>query len=341
MHRSALLFSAASVLVLVACGDDSGSGGSSSSTTSSTSTTGSSSTTATSGSGSTTSTGGQGGDNTGGSGTGGSIPGCDMLPMAELTPEAETDVFNGSEDLAFDGQGHIVAKNGNDIIAVDTNDATTTIATLSGQAYGLRYGTTGDLFVARPNQGTVVRVTPNGTVTDFATGIAGPNGVYPDLDGNVWVTAFGGGEVLRYDSTGAESVIASGQNSPNGVVYDPTRDVVFFTSYSQGKLLRVDPVGGSPVEVGTVAGAALDGLVMDACGNVYAVDQGQSRLFRFDLDAAGDLVGTPVLLAEFPTNVANAQFGKGAGWDPNKLYAAGNPGDVYSIDAGVPGAEVP
>ena len=340
MNLASFTLSSAAVLALFACGDDAGSGGAST-TTSTTSTSGTTASTTTTGSMTTSTTGGQGGDNTGGSGSGGAPALCDMLPMDVLTPDLETSAFNGSEDLAFDGQGHVVGKNGGSIIAVDANDMTTNVAMLSGQAYGLRYGITGDLFVARPSQGTVVRVTPNGTVTDFATGISGPNGVYPDLDGNVWVTAFGGGEVLRYDSNGAESVIATGQNSPNGIVYDPTRDVAFFTSYSQGKLLRVDPAGGAPVEIATVAGAALDGLVMDACGNVYAVDQGQSRLFRFDLDAAGDLVGSPVLLATFPTNVANAQFGRGAGWDTTRLYAAGNPGDVYSIPAGVAGAPVP
>ena len=41
---------------------------------------------------------------------------------------------------------------------------------------------------------------------------------------------------------------------------------------------------------------------------IWPWSQGQSRLFRFDLDAAGDLVGSPVPLATFPTNVANVQF---------------------------------
>lgn len=216
MNRLALALSSSALLSLLACGDDDGSGGAAS-TSSSTTTTGSSMSTATTGSTSSSTTGGQGGDNTGGSGSGGAPALCDMLPMDVLTPDLETSAFNGSEDLAFDGQGHVVGKNGGSIIAVDANDMTTNVAMLSGQAYGLRYGITGDLFVARPNTnpGTVVRVTPNGTVTDFATGISGPNGVYPDLEGNVWVTAFGGGEVLRYDSTGAESVIATGQSSPN------------------------------------------------------------------------------------------------------------------------------
>jgi len=270
------------------------------------------------------------------------MPDCSNLPTAEVTPVLETDLFSGSEDIGFDGAGNIVGKSGNEIIAVDASDVSTPVANLSGQAYGLRYGITGDLFVARPNLGTVVRIAGDGTVTDFATGLSGPNGVYPDLDGNVWVTEFGGGNVLKLDAMGTSTEIATGQNSPNGVVYDPTRDVVFFTQYGPGKIMRVGADGaGMPVEVIDIPNAALDGLAMDVCGNVYAVDNGMNRLFRVDLDAAGDSTGAEVLLATFPSNVANAQFGSGAGWEPTSMYAAGNPGDVYSVPVGVAGAPVP
>jgi hypothetical protein len=47
------------------------------------------------------------------------------------------------------------------------------------------------------------------------------------------------------------------------------------------------------------------------------------------------------LLADFPKNVANAQFGAGAGFDASTLYAAGTPGSVYAVPLGVPGAPVP
>jgi sugar lactone lactonase YvrE len=334
MRASTVLASLCSALVLAACGD---SGTTGSGTTSGSGGGGT-------GGGATTSAGGSGSGATtsaGGSGSGGGDPACEALPAGPLSPVLETSAFDGSEDLAFDGTGGIVAKNGNQIVRVDASDASTPIATLSGQAYGLRYGITGDLFVARPSLGTLARVTPAGMVTDFATGLSGPNGVYPDLDGNVWVTEFGGGKITRLDSAGAKTPILSGLDSPNGIVLDPTRDRLFYTEYAAGKVMSVDPSGTTaPVEVGGVTGAALDGLVMDACGNVYAMDQGNARLYRFELDAGGALVGTPVMLAEFPSNVANAQFGSGAGWDPQKLYVSGNPGDVYSIDAGVSGAPV-
>jgi hypothetical protein len=80
---------------------------------------------------------------------------------------------------------------------------------------------------------------------------------------------------------------------------------------------------------------------MDACGHLYVVDQGKSDLYRVKLDAAGAAAGAQELMASFPQNVANAQFGSGAGWDAKSLYVAGNPGVVYELAVGVGGAPVP
>jgi len=276
---------------------------------------------------------GQGGGTAGG-------PACAGLVPGPIAPVEVTDLFNGSEDFAFDGAGNIVGKDGGDIISIDAADVTTVIAPLTGQSYGLRYGSSGSLFVAQPMQGKIVEVS-GGVVTDFITGLAGPNGVYADFDGNLWVTEFGGGKVIKVDSTGAETTIVDGQNSPNGVVLDVARDLLFYTSYSNGRVFHVDPAGATePVEVADINGS-LDGLVLDACGNVYVVDQENSDLYRLNLDANAALVGEPELIASLPQNVANAQFGSGAGWNTTSLYVTGNPGVVYELAVGVAGAPVP
>lgn len=291
--------------------------------------------------------GGTGGAATGGAGgTGGSALACDMLPAGPLDPQVVIDVFNGSEDIAFDGKGHIAGKDGQQIVLADAAGATTTVAMNVPQAYGLRYRPDGFLVVALPNADKVVQVSPAGEVTDLATGLNGPNGLYPDFDGNVWMTELPAGRVSRINPDGSVDVIVSGQqgNSANGVVLDPKRNMLFYTNYGQGRIRSVDlsAAGGfTGVEVVQIQGAALDGLVMDACGNLYVVDQGNSDLYRVRLDAQGAALGPAELMASFPTNVANAQFGSGDGFDKNKLYAAGNPGTVYAIDAGVPGAPVP
>ncbi|MCA9699197.1 MAG: gluconolactonase, partial [Myxococcales bacterium] len=132
-------------------------------------------------------------------------------------------------------------------------------------------------------------------------------------------------------------------NSANGVFYDADRGLLFYTNYGPGLIRSVAIDGdGNPGAIDMVAsipGAALDGLNLDACGNLYVVDQGNSSLWRVFLDDAGVAIGEPEqLVAKFPSNVANAVFGAGDGWDPLSLYVAGVPGGVYAVAVGVPGA---
>lgn len=270
---------------------------------------------------------------------------CDALRAGPFTPQSVGRPFQGSEDLAFDGKGNIAGKKGNSLILVGP-EGTTTVAQLPGQTYGLRYRSNGDLVAAIPGSGKLVTVSPTGVVTDLLTGLGGPNGVYVDFDSNVWVTEFQGSKVSRLSPDGTRTVFASGPTTAqaaNGVVLDAAKKILFYSEYQKGKVNRIasDAPGSAPVTVATIQGAALDGMVLDACGNVYAVDQGSSRIFRVRIDANGNAAAAPELLATFPTNVANAQFGAGPGFDPKKLYVTGNPGTIYTLDLGVGGSPVP
>ncbi len=333
----------ASAAVLCACGSDEADGTGAAGPGSQSS---SSSAAGGAGEGGAGASGASGGTGQGGSGGGGGAPlDCNSLPAAPIEPELVTEVFDDSEDIAFDGKGHIVGKQGAAIVQVDAADTVTDLANLPDQVYGLRYHVDGNLIAALPQQGRLVRISSTGEVTEWVSGLGGPNGVYPDFDGNVWVTEFQGGKVTRVGMDGQKNPVASGAsaNAPNGIALDANKHILFYTEYQEGKIQRVDTdvADAMPVEVVTILDAALDGLVLDACGNLYAVDQGNSRLYRLKLDAEGILMGAPELLATLPQNVANAQFGSGDGFDPNKLYLAGVPGAVFSIDAGVPGAPVP
>lgn len=348
---SLVLISAALALVAGCDGDGTGTGGGGGTGTTTESTGGSG------GSGGSGAAGGTGGATGGAGGTGGSATGgggaggtggsvaCDMLPPGPLDPAEVVAVFSGSEDIAFDGKGHIAGKKQTDIVLSDAAGQLTTVATDVPQAYGLRYRPDGFLVVALPNDDKVIEVSPDGAITDVASGLNGPNGLYPDFDGNVWVTEIGGGRVSRINPDKTVDVIVSGPQAAgaNGVVLDKERNMLFYTNYGQGRIRRVDlsAANFAGEEVVVIQNAKLDGLVMDACGNLYVVDQGNSDLYRVKLDAVGAAVGAAELLASFPKNVANAQFGSGAGFDPQTLYVAGNPGTVYAVAAGVPGAPVP
>jgi sugar lactone lactonase YvrE len=269
---------------------------------------------------------------------------CANVPSGPFAPVTIGQPFNGSEDFAFDGQGNIVAKRGNDLVRLGAASATpTTIASLPGQVYGLRFRPDGNLVAAIPGSGKLLTISPTGTVSTFATGLSSPNGVYVDFDNNTWVTEFGGATVARFAPDGTKSVLVSGSSAQgaNGIVIDAAKRVLYYTEYQKGKIhsVALDTPSPTPILVATINGAALDGLTLDACGNVYAVDQGSSRLYRVRMTAAG--AASPELLASFPKNVANAQFGSGPGFDENKLYVTGNPGTLFSLSVGVKGAPVP
>lgn len=290
-----------------------------------------------------TGSGGQGGAG-GGGGTGGSGPNCVDLAPVPIDPTAAVTALSGSEDMAFDGKGHIAGKDGDNIVLIDSMNNKTTLAALPGNVYGLRYRANGDLVAALPNDGKVVAITPAGVVSDYATGFIGPNGVYPDADDNVWVTQLGGSKVSRInpDKTVDTIVMGADGSTANGVVYDAKRKLLFYTNYNAANVRSTTvPPSGAPATVATIAGAKLDGLVMDACGNIYVVDQPGSQIYRIKLDAAGVMIGMPELLAKFPKGVANAQFGAGPGFDVNTLYAVGLPGTVFAVPLGIPGATIP
>lgn len=272
---------------------------------------------------------------------------CASIPSGPFRPQSIGQPFNGSEDFTFDGKGHMVGKRGNALVRVNGNGATAeTIASLPGQVYGLRYHPNGNLIAAIPGQGKLVTVSPTGQVADLVTGLGSPNGVYVDFDGSTYVTEFGGAKVAKVATDGTKTVLVSGSataQAANGVVIDASKGLLFYTEYQKGKIhaLKLDGSTPAPSLVATIPGAALDGMVLDACGNVYAVDQGSSKLYRVRVDATGTATAAPELLASFPTNVANAQFGSGAGFDASKLYVTGNPGTVYTLDLGIGGAPTP
>jgi hypothetical protein len=271
--------------------------------------------------------------------------GCANVAAGPFAPQLVAQPFSGSEDFAFDGRGHIAGKRGNALVLFGA-EGSRNVASLPGQVYGLRYHPNGDLIAAIPGAGKLVAVTPAGQVTELLGGLGTPNGVYVDFEGNVWLTEFGANKVSRLGADGSRTTIASGaavaQNA-NGVVLDAAKKVLFYTEYAKGKIHRValDAMERGPTLVATIPGAALDGIALDACGNLYAADQGSSKLYRVRVDLDGAASAAPELLATFPTNIANAQFGSGPGFDPKKLYVTGNPGAVYALDVGVSGAPVP
>jgi hypothetical protein len=272
---------------------------------------------------------------------------CANLASGPFTPTQVFQGLTGSEDFAFDGKGNIAARSNNKFVIVNAQGQATPIAGFNGQIYGLRYHPNGNLIAAIPGSGALAQITPSGQGSILVNGLGGPNGVYPDFDGNIWVTEFNGSQVTRIAPDLTKEVVVSGADlaqAANGIAINAASKILFYTEYSKAKIHRIDlkQQTHTSVEVATIPGAALDGIVLDACGNVYAVDQRGSKVYRVKLDAeTGAAVAAPELLASLPANVANAQFGSGPGFDSKALYLTGNPGVIFSIPVGVGGSPVP
>ena len=262
---------------------------------------------------------------------------CSTLPSGPLKATVIATGLAGSEDFAFDGQGSLVARQNAAVVRLDAQAKVTSLVNSLPSSYGLRRMPDGAFLVALPQSGKLVRIDPDGSVADFATGLGSPNGLDVDGQGRVWVTEFGKGAIRRIDPDGKQAVVVTGAKSPNGVVFDGKRKRLFYTHYGEGKVRSValDDQGdavGAPDDVAVIAGSALDGLTLDVCRHLYAVDQKGSKVYRLRLDAAGAAEGGPELLATLPKNVANVQWGEGEGWEPTALYAAGVPGTVFRLD---------
>ncbi|MCA9650184.1 MAG: gluconolactonase [Myxococcales bacterium] len=274
---------------------------------------------------------------------------CDALAPGPLVVEEVFPPgapFNGSEDIAFDGQGNVAGKSGGNVVLVAADGSMVDGWPDPGPAWGMRFTAAGELLAAKYQIGEIHVVNDGGAV--LVNGLAAVNGLFPDFDGNLWFTD--GGAVRRRNADGSIDPIVTGTDAmgSNGVVWDPDRGLLFYTRYGAAEVRSVVIGGdGSPGANSLVAdiggpGTAVDGLSMDACGNLYAVDQANAALYRVYMDETGSAVGDPELLvASFPSNVANAVFGTGDGWDPLSVYAAGVPGGVYRVEIGVPGAPYP
>lgn len=271
---------------------------------------------------------------------------CEALAPGPLAVEevfAPGMPFDGTEDVSFDGQGNLAGKDGDDVLLVAADGSVVDTLPDQGPAYGLRFRANGQLLAAKYQIGEIRVVNDGSALVTMAGGV---NGLWPDLDGNVWFTNFASVRRINADDSVDPIVMGGDATTANGVLLDPDRSLLYFTNYGQGTVRAVEIMGdGSPGAVGLVAsipGTSPDGLNMDACGNLYVVDQGNSALYRVLLDPAGAPIGDPELLvAQFPTNVANAVWGSGPGWDPLSLYAAGVPGGIYRVEVGVPGLPYP
>lgn len=268
---------------------------------------------------------------------------CDAVPAGPL-PYVVIDGPRASEDLAFDHLGNLIgAEQGNLFQSpIDAAPQLWIPGVSGGFVAGLRATSDGVFVLADVNSGSLVRVNADASYEVVLGGFEYPNGMDVDLNGWVYVAEQSGSRVRRIDAqTGDFTVVAEGLQAPNGVSFSPDYQTLYVGSFGGGTVTAVHlnpDMTTDSVELfrANIGGGALDGMAVDACGNVYVCEYIAAIVWRISPDGAS--IEQLVQLGAETSWIPNLQFGSGyGGWESDHLYVLDISGDrVFDIDVGVP-----
>lgn len=269
--------------------------------------------------------------------------GCGALPAGPLAAEAVPGAV-AWEDLAFDADGALVGSDGTALFRTYAGSRARVWVAGLGNRAGLRFLPDGRLAVADDALGRILLVEPTGVWRTLVQGLSYPNGLAVGPDGRLYVTEHDGGRVLRVDpATGAVATVASGLDRPNGIAFSADGGRLYVSLFREGCIVAIDaPQSDAPGAPATWScpageGALIDGLGVDACGNVYACDYARADIWRIPPSGRD-----PVRIVDGDPGqvyLPNLQWGAGAGWDASSIYVPdGLARGVWRIRVGVPAA---
>jgi hypothetical protein len=264
---------------------------------------------------------------------------CQSLPMSPV-PRTALPGYVASEDLAFDDDGHVIESDTLNIYKTTRAGQRKTFVNNLQFRAGMRLTPAGKLIVNGDSDGTLYRIDEDGSRHPLMTGLQYPNGMEIDQQGFVYFTDQSAEKVYRVDpATGANTVITTGVPQPNGLTFNTTYDVLYIGSFcgSNGTIYQIPiDANGNPGALTTfksgVGSGCHDGMAVDACGNVYVADYGESTIYRISADASD----TRVIVNGGGSYQPNFDWGSGVGgWDPHKLYIVGVGEGLWEVDLGV------
>ncbi len=276
---------------------------------------------------------------------------CSTVPDE---PEPETIIAGaaGSKGLAFDDQGHIVGTDGNSLIKASYDGDWSVWIPGVSQVEGLAYLSGGDLISTYGyGAGEVRRYSPEGGQTTVVGGLSNYSVAIAPND-MIYAAGWNGAFVIHPDTGEYTELFADGKPgfpagvSPRTLAFSKDYDQLFIgTIDNQGRIFVVDvdddylPAGRPRIFAGGLGNGWHDGLDIDICGNVYAVDYNSTALYRASAD--GLAVTKLVDWSESRRELAHGLiFGTGSdGWRIDALYLpeSENGNRVKEIVVGVPG----
>lgn len=159
------------------------------------------------------------------------------LPIETLTG------FTGSEDFAFDGEGHVYSVDaaGNLLRERADGQGNLVVPNVSAFAAGIAFLPDGDLVIAAADLNALLRIGKNGGKRVILAGLQYPNGLDVDPDGFIYVAEQDAGRVRRVDSeTGTFEILADGLSNPNGVSFGVAYRRLYVGSFGGGTITAID-----------------------------------------------------------------------------------------------------
>ncbi|MCK9462988.1 MAG: SMP-30/gluconolactonase/LRE family protein [Proteobacteria bacterium] len=254
---------------------------------------------------------------------------CDSLPAAPLFVE-ELSGPVGFKDVVFDTDGFVIGAgpDGDNLFKAATESAAYLFVDGVEAAQGMDVLPGGDLVAATSNYG-LVRIDPAGTVTSLVPALHMLYGVMVGPDGMVYCAD--NTNLYRVDpSDGAYDLIVSGI-SARGADFSPDHTRLYISSNAAdivtgaGRIYVAElddelEIIAAPTLFASIpdAGNWLDGIRVDACGNVYVPSYGTHSLYR--ISEAGE-VSTYYSWAEPNRYGHGLKWGSGVGgWDDMSIF---------------------
>ncbi len=256
------------------------------------------------------------------------------LPLSYTT----YDWVPSHEDWTFSTDGYMVGVQG-DLWRTPYGGPKELLVPNLGNSKGTRFLPDGNLVVADVNAQSLVKIDPATGSRETLRQLNNPNGVAIGADGWAYVTVTGA--VVRVDTTTGdlEMVADLPGKSFDGISFSPDYSRLYWNE-EFGNIWSVefdannmpgDPVRGPNIPIPAIS--ILDGMAVDACGNLYVVEM-QNGVWRVTPDGQVELA---IDIAGFAF-MSSLNFGIGVGgWDANSLYVMDFSGKVYEAPVGVPG----